>query len=422
MALETGNYIGDLVVTNPTAADPKAQGDDHLRLIKDALRKSFAGFTGAVVVTGTDGGAVDAYTVTPATPVPSYAPRMTVIFSPTATNTGAATVSISSLGPKALKRVDGTDVQAGDLFANVIYAAAYNGTEFRLLSITKNQIDQLSFSSALPAQTLGFLRSNGAVAGWTATHTGYAQNEVLGAPIASAATINLSTATGNLVHVTGTTTITAITIPVGAERTVIFDGALTLTHGTGLLLPGVANIITAAGDRAIVRGDTGGAIVTSYERASGLGLTAAPLLHVREESAGVGGAAISGTQDRVLNTVVTNTIPSASLASSQITLPAGTYDYEISAPAYSISRHRASLYNVTDGVTTQYGTSEFNSTSDQVQTRSTVAGRVTITAPKTFKVQHYTGSAGGGGTSALGAAASDSRPEVYTEARFWKVA
>lgn len=48
MALETGNYVGDLVVANPGAADPKSQGDDHLRLIKTALRQSFPGYTGAI--------------------------------------------------------------------------------------------------------------------------------------------------------------------------------------------------------------------------------------------------------------------------------------------------------------------------------------------------------------------------------------
>lgn len=41
MALETGTYINDLVVTNPTASDKKNQGDDHLRLIKTLLKNSF---------------------------------------------------------------------------------------------------------------------------------------------------------------------------------------------------------------------------------------------------------------------------------------------------------------------------------------------------------------------------------------------
>lgn len=38
MGLETGTYISDLVATNPTATDPKSQGDDHFRLIKGVLQ------------------------------------------------------------------------------------------------------------------------------------------------------------------------------------------------------------------------------------------------------------------------------------------------------------------------------------------------------------------------------------------------
>jgi hypothetical protein len=95
-------------------------------------------------------------------------------------------------------------------------------------------------------------------------------NEAKGTDIASAATINLTTATGNLVDVTGTTTVTAITLAEGAERTVRFTGALTLTHGASLVLPGSANITTAAGDFAVFRGYASGVVrCVSYDRASG---------------------------------------------------------------------------------------------------------------------------------------------------------
>lgn len=54
MALETGTYISDLVVTNPVGAtDTKGQGDDHLRLIKAALKNTFPNITGAVTKTHT---------------------------------------------------------------------------------------------------------------------------------------------------------------------------------------------------------------------------------------------------------------------------------------------------------------------------------------------------------------------------------
>lgn len=41
MGLESASYVQDLVATNPVAGDFVAQGDDHLRLIKTALKNSF---------------------------------------------------------------------------------------------------------------------------------------------------------------------------------------------------------------------------------------------------------------------------------------------------------------------------------------------------------------------------------------------
>lgn len=98
----------------------------------------------------------------------------------------------------------------------------------------------------------------------------YSVNEAQGSDIASSATINLQTATGNVVDVTGTTTINAITLDQGAERVVRFTGALTLTNGASLVLPTNANIITAAGDYATFRGYAGGVVrCTQYQRYDG---------------------------------------------------------------------------------------------------------------------------------------------------------
>jgi hypothetical protein len=271
MALESVTHVADLTITNPVSSDAKSQGDDHIRNLKVALRNNFAGFTGNILVSGTDGGSANTYTLTPTTTLTAYSTKMIVEFTPNATNTGASTLNISALGAKNIYSVAGVALASGDLVSGCYYLAVYDGTQFRLLSTTKNYVDQLAFATALPAQSLGLLKSTGSVASFGTELTGFALDEVKGANIASAATINLTTATGNFVHVTGTTTITAITIPSGAERTVIFDGILTLTHNaTTLILPGAANITTAANDRAIVRGDAGNAIVVSYVKASGL--------------------------------------------------------------------------------------------------------------------------------------------------------
>ena len=74
-----------------------------------------------------------------------------------------------------------------------------------------------------------------------------------GSDISSATSLSLGT-DGNAFDVTGTTTITSIgTQGIGSHITLHFDGALTFTHhSTNLILPGAANITTAAGDIAVM--------------------------------------------------------------------------------------------------------------------------------------------------------------------------
>ena len=76
--------------------------------------------------------------------------------------------------------------------------------------------------------------------------------------VASAATINLDNATSNYVHITGTTGITTITLAQGAMRWVIFDGALSLTHSSSLVLPYSLDITTVANDRCLLIGEGSG--------------------------------------------------------------------------------------------------------------------------------------------------------------------
>lgn len=279
---------------------------------------------------------------------------------------------------------------------------------------------QQAFAAALPAQSLGFLRSSGAAAAFTQTHTGYAQNEVKGADIASAATINLTTATGNFTHVTGTTTITAITIPIGAERTVIFDGALTLTNGAALLLPGAANITTMANDRMDVRGDTAGAIVTNYTRANGTALVGGQYLKVSDQKASGtdGGSSVANTitQTRTFNTVDVNTIIGASLSANQVTLPAGTYRVRGRAPGVQTGGHKAFLYNVTDATYTDIGSNAATAATGGSFSDSVISGQFTIATSKTFSMRHITAFAVA--TLGLGGAVSSGQVEVYAELEF----
>ncbi|MBZ9693920.1 hypothetical protein [Mesorhizobium sp. CO1-1-9] len=92
-----------------------------------------------------------------------------------------------------------------------------------------------------------------------------------GANMASAATVNLANATGAALTITGTVTITSFgVVAAGAERVLTFAAILTLTYNaTSMILPGAANIVTAAGDVATMRSLGGGNWqCISYQRAT----------------------------------------------------------------------------------------------------------------------------------------------------------
>lgn len=151
------------------------------------------------------------------------------------------------------------------------------------------------------------------------------------------------------------------------------------------------------------------------------GTLLAPTLHVRDErpSGTDGGAqAESSWVTRVLNTVKLNSISGASLASNRVTLPAGTYEFEGSAPACTTATHQARLYNVTDLAMVDQGTPIFSAS--QASTRSQLKGRFTINAPRVFEIQHFMVTAGG--ARSTGYPAATGLVEVYSEIIFKKVA
>lgn len=62
MAVETATYINGLDSAKPAATDLKAEGDDHLRLIKSTLKATFPNVTGEVTPTHTELNYVDGVT------------------------------------------------------------------------------------------------------------------------------------------------------------------------------------------------------------------------------------------------------------------------------------------------------------------------------------------------------------------------
>jgi len=120
-----------------------------------------------------------------------------------------------------------------------------------------------------------------------------------------------------------------------------------------------------------------------------------------------------------------NWMPSLS-SSSNMVLPAGTYQCRISAPAFRVDRHQARL-RILGGAILLYGTAAYADDSDGGDmTKSEIVGQFTLTGSSTssLQVEHYT--QGDTATSGLGisvnASWTDGNPmEVYTVAEFWKL-
>ena len=204
------------------------------------------------------------------------------------------------------------------------------------------------------------------------------------------------------------------------------DATVTFPKVTSNLITGAtAETSIAGGDSVLIYDDSASALrkMTRTNFVAGIGgIFESRLLHVRDEKAvnTDGGTSTSTTyHTRTLNTSVTNEISGASLASNQITLPAGTYYIQATAPAYKSSQHKVSLRNVTDSTDTLTGTASHNDSASNIQNTSTVLGRFTIAAQKAFEIRHYISV--GQATNGLGVKTNATLPEVYTEVQIWKV-
>ena len=92
MSVETAPYINSLNTALPASNDPKSEGDDHLRVIKSAVKATFPNLTGAVTVTQTD-----------LNTIPNLAPKASPVFTgnPTAP-TASATDNTTTLATTAM--------------------------------------------------------------------------------------------------------------------------------------------------------------------------------------------------------------------------------------------------------------------------------------------------------------------------------
>ncbi len=183
------------------------------------------------------------------------------------------------------------------------------------------------------------------------------------------------------------------------------------------------NIEPIADNGTVTLGSSGDTFQTASGVLSRLGVFESQLFHVRDEKASgtPGGTFTTGAwRTRTLNTIKTNEITGASLSSNQITLPAGTYYINAMAPGFNLGRHQTALYNITDSSFEIIGSSEYGTASTNAVTRSFLNGRFTISAQKTFELQHRCETTDN--TYGFGVDSIFSQVSVYAEAQIWRTA
>ena len=227
MALETGTYISDLVSTNPTASDPKSQGDDHLRLIKSTVKATFPNVSGAVTPTHTELNYVDGVTSAIQTQIDSKGAIAGQTW--TGTHVLPSTTTIGTVVPAEISYLSGvtsaiqtqlnTLTSAKGAISGQTWTGSHDYTGATLTAATQTAGDSstkvattafvggVAFSAALPSQTGNagkFVKTNGSVASWE--YGGIAQ-------VTTATTATTLTSTPTLLKITPASYGVTVTLP-----------------------------------------------------------------------------------------------------------------------------------------------------------------------------------------------------------------
>ena len=193
----------------------------------------------------------------------------------------------------------------------------------------------------------------------------------------------------------GSTTITVNTSLFAAGDTVYIQnlgaGACTITAGTATVNTS-ASLTLAQYEGGLLYFVSASASVFLKGAGAGGSVTTYAVFNDTKGSGVNGGTFTTGAwRTRDLQTSQFNNITSCSLASNQITLPAGTYKIEGNAEAYVVGRHQTRIYNITDSATLFLGRTEYADSANDVATASSFIGIVVLTGTKVIELQHQGG-------------------------------
>lgn len=209
MGLESNTsstYIDGLVATNPTSADNVGDGDNHIRLIKDVLKRSFSGITGEVSASHT---ALN-LAATEVSAATNAATASTVVKRDGSGNFSATVVTANLIG-NVVGSVQG-DVYASNGVAKVLENGTDGSDAIITANVTGNLTGTAQIASAVDAPSVSADKNHRMVFGEDITQT-------------LNATENLNKDADNTFHYNpSTNTLTAGN----------FSGAVALSKVTGL--------------------------------------------------------------------------------------------------------------------------------------------------------------------------------------------
>lgn len=387
MTVETATYIGQLSPTYPTGSDAKSEGDSHLRLIKSVLQAQFTSLGNA--------------------PVTATAAQLNALVSASGLlSVGTSTTSNSiGTGSKTFTTQTGLGFAAGQAVRIQDNASLSNymlGTVSSYTTATGSLVVSV-------ASTGG----SGTIADWSISLSAQplmTRRAVTGADTLVAADL------GQLVDITSGT----FTLSVTAVAT-LGAGWYTFVRNSG---SGVVTIDPNSSETI-----DGSSTATMYEneirliQCDGSALRSLVLrepkgyFHLQDaKSSGTAAQSISTTTwtKRELASV-TNTITGASVSTSVISLPAGTYRIAAEAAGVNVGganagAQRLRLRNTTDGATLLSGVN-MNVANTAISPSLALSGVFTITGTKNIELQHYVTTTGGN----TGAALTSGESEIYAD-------
>lgn len=245
----------------PTLANTPSgvSGEDYAAAVNASVAALWGATGGVITITS---GATDTLTATAtvSSGLSAYSEPLICTFIPTNTNAGACTINIQGLGAKAIKRRDGTPLQAGDLTVDVIAQIAFIQALDYFVLLTGSLSTGAATSSSASFEHFEILTGSGT---WTTPYDCRVRFHLIGATGSPARLGNTYVATGaggggHCIHDAIFDADTAFTYSVGTKGAagslnadgVAASGPTTLTDGGDVSLtanPGEAGNFGSSG-------------------------------------------------------------------------------------------------------------------------------------------------------------------------------